>query len=133
VPDATASFKTSANQALLYRLSGDHNPLHSDPAFAARAGFERPILHGLCSLGIAARAVLKTICGDDVARLRSVSCRFSAPVYPGDELVTDIWVGDGEVCFETSSATGAIALSAGRCRIVEPGSRVVERGLERTA
>jgi acyl dehydratase len=116
-PDATVSYPTMATQALLYRLSGDRNPLHSDPVFATRAGFERPILHGLCSLGIAVRGVLRAVCDDDVDRCRYVSCRFSAPVYPGDVLITDIWVVEDGARFETRRDSGEVVLSAGACRL----------------
>lgn len=75
-----------ASQALLYRLSGDRNPLHVDPAFARRAGFERPILHGLCTFGYATRILVHAACGDDPTRLRQIGARFAAPVFPGDVL-----------------------------------------------
>jgi acyl dehydratase len=78
-------------QPLLYRLNGDFNPLHADPAVARAAGFDRPILHGLCTLGIAGHALLRTCCGYDPARLRSLSLRFSAPVFPGETIRTEMW------------------------------------------
>ena len=82
-PVLEARFATSPSQALLYRLSGDLNPLHVDPALATKVGFEAPILHGLCSYGFAARALTRHLCGGDPARLRSFSARFSGVVYPG--------------------------------------------------
>jgi acyl dehydratase len=84
---------TSPEQALLYRLSGDHNPLHADPDFARRVGFERgPILHGLCTFGFMVRHVAKAVCGGDASRLRSFEAQFRRPVWPGDTLVTEGWV-----------------------------------------
>lgn len=82
--------------ALLYRLMGDYNPLHADPAVARKAGFERPILHGLASYGLVAWAVLRQCAGGDPARLRALDIRFAAPVYPGETLVTEIWRVPGQ-------------------------------------
>ncbi len=89
--DHVISYRTRTDQALLYRLSGDRNPLHSDPGFAARAGFERPILHGLCTFGFTGRALLHAACGGDAARFGSVSVRFASPVIPGEELTVHLW------------------------------------------
>lgn len=113
-PDATVSYATRADQALLYRLSGDRNPLHSDPAFAARAGFERPILHGLCTYGFTGRAVLQSAAGGDPDLVRSMSARFASPVYPGDVLQVDLWRTEGEVRFRTRREDGTVVLSHGR-------------------
>jgi len=102
-PDREVRYATSPDQALVYRLSGDHNPLHSDPTFAARAGFDRPILHGLCTYGFTGRALLHGVCGSDPARFGHIEGRFAAPVFPGDELTVRAWtVGDGETVFTTS-------------------------------
>lgn len=90
-PDRTETFATRPDQALLYRLSGDRNPLHSDPAFASRAGFDRPILHGLCTFGISCRAVLQTYADWDPTAIRRFSARFSAPCVPGETLSVDLW------------------------------------------
>lgn len=90
-PDFTHTQRTSPDQALLYRLNGDRNPLHSDPALAARAGFAKPILHGLCTMGFAGRAVLESVAGSDPDAFCALNVRFAAPVVPGDELVTSIW------------------------------------------
>jgi acyl dehydratase len=90
-PDAVCDLPTFLNSALLYRLNGDLNPLHSDPAAAKRAGFERPILHGLCTYGLSAHAVLRTSCGYDPAKLRGFDLRFSAPVIPGETVSVEMW------------------------------------------
>ena len=91
-PDHEVTYLTRTDQALLYRLSGDRNPLHSDPAFAAMAGFDRPILHGLCTYGFTGRALLHVLCGDDPRRFRSMDGRFSSPVFPGESLTVRMWV-----------------------------------------
>ncbi len=90
-PALTHQTTTRPEQALWYRWNGDHNPLHLDPAVAGKAGFARPILHGLCSLGIAARGLVATLCAGDPSRLRGLDARFTAAVIPGETLRTDIW------------------------------------------
>ncbi len=90
-PDVIHRIDTRPEAALIYRLSGDYNPVHASPAIARKAGFERPILHGLCTFGMACRALLATVCGNDPARLRAMNGRFSAPVYPGEIQTVDIW------------------------------------------
>ena len=90
-PDITVVVATRPEQALLYRLNGDPNPLHLDPAAAQEAGFERPILHGLCTFGIACHAILRAFAADDPEALRSMSARFSAPVYPGETVEVEMW------------------------------------------
>lgn len=94
-PSKTWQFTTSRDQALIYRLSGDYNPLHCDPDMARCAGFERPILHGLCSYGIAARAIVETICQGTPARLAEFNLRFTSPVYPGETIEISIWENGG--------------------------------------
>ncbi len=114
-------YATRSDQALLYRLSGDRNPLHSDPSFAKRAGFERPILHGLCSYGFAGRALLNAICDGDSHRFLSMRARFSKPTYPGDELTTSIWdVSDrceGTYRFHTENQRGERVIDSGLFRV----------------
>jgi len=107
--DYVITCETSPDQALLYRLSGDRNPLHSDPWFAVeKAGFPRPILHGLCSYGVAGRALLSALCNDEPGRFEKMACRFVAPVYPGESLRTSIWrTGDDTALFETSASGAA--------------------------
>ncbi|XP_068640211.1 enoyl-CoA hydratase 2, peroxisomal-like [Aristolochia californica] len=90
---------TNQSQALLYRLSGDYNPLHSDPIVARVAGFSRPILHGLCSLGFAVRAIVKCLCNGDPALVKSVLARFLLPVYPGETLITKMWLDGSRVLY----------------------------------
>jgi acyl dehydratase len=98
--DLTASVPVSLNQALIYRLAGDYNPLHIDPEIARVAGFDRPILHGLCAYGMVGRALIKVLCGDDPTRLRRLDVRFTSPVYPGEPLHIEIWnVGAGAAAF----------------------------------
>jgi acyl dehydratase len=90
-PDDVRCEPTAATQALLYRLTGDSNPLHADPAFARAAGFDRPILHGLCTYGFAARMVMHAVAEGDPARIASVDARFTGVVFPGDELRVEVW------------------------------------------
>ena|SRR5437588_5266629 len=96
-PDVTVELPTSHNQALLYRLSGDRNPLHADPNFASMGGFPKPILHGLCTYGIVGRAVLNEFCDKDPARFRSYDARFAGVVYPGETIVAQFWKEGGQV------------------------------------
>ena len=113
--DHEVTYPTRIDQALLYRLSGDRNPLHSDPAFAKAAGFDRPILHGLCTYGFTGRALLHTLADGDPGRFRSMSGRFSSPVFPGEDLTVRVWLtGDGEAVFQTFGQDGRVVLDAGR-------------------
>ena len=101
-PDLSCDITTRADQALLFRLTGDRNPLHADPKQAQEVGFERPILHGLCTFGIACRAVLQTICDYDYTLVEEFDARFSAPVLPGDTITTDMWQDGNVVSFTCS-------------------------------
>lgn len=113
-PDTAVTLETRADQALLYRLNGDRNPLHADPALAKRVGFPVPILHGLCTYGTACRAILGSVAAYDHTRIKSFDVRFSAPVYPGESIATDIWVDGKTVSF--------------RCRVPERGLMVINNG-----
>jgi len=113
-PDYKVTKQTRPEQALLYRLSGDRNPLHADPAFAARGGFSRPILHGLCTYGITGRVLLHELCGSDPARFGSMAGRFSRPVLPGEALVVSIWTGEnGTAQFQTAKEDGTVVIDRG--------------------
>jgi acyl dehydratase len=115
-PDLSCDIDTRADQALLYRLTGDRNPLHVDPARARAVGFERPILHGLCTFGIACRAIMQTICDNDDTLIREFDARFSAPVLPGDTITTDMWQDGNVVSFACSvKERDAEVLRNGRC------------------
>ena len=120
VPERTADhvvdIPTLPQAALIYRLSGDYNPLHADPAVSDVAGFRQPILHGLCTYGVAGHAVLRTLCGYDGSRLRRFDVRFTSPVYPGETIRTEMWKdGTGRASF--------------RCRVLERDVVVLNNGL----
>jgi len=99
--DHVVAYPTRPDQALLYRLNGDRNPLHSDPTFAAAAGFDKPILHGLCTYGFTGRALLHALCGSDPARFGGMGGRFKSPVVPGETLEVHAWEEEGRVMFQT--------------------------------
>ncbi len=102
-PDHTVTYQTSPDQAFVYRLNGDRNPLHTDPSFAAAGGFDKPILHGLCSYGFTGRGLLHLLCGSDPATFHHIEARFASPVLPGEALTVKAWeTGDGEAVFTTS-------------------------------
>lgn len=116
--DFTVDTPTQQNMALLYRLNGDWNPLHADPAVARAAGFERPILHGLASWGIAGAAVLKAVCGYRPERIKSLFGRFTAPVYPGETFRTDIWVDGNIVSFTVRALErNVVAINNGKVEL----------------
>jgi acyl dehydratase len=114
-PSTAVDLRTQPNSALIYRLSGDRNPLHADPAAAAAGGFKTPILHGLLTFGVAGRALVAACCGGDPARLKSMQVRFSAPVFPGETIRTEIWSEGERISF--------------RCRVVERDAVVLNSGL----
>lgn len=98
--DLRAGLPSTLNQALVYRLAGDYNPLHIDPEIARVAGFDRPILHGLCGYGMAGRALIKLLCGDDPAKFGRLDVRFTSPVFPGEPLEIEVWKqGAGDASF----------------------------------
>ncbi len=128
LPEREADFcfraQTRSDQALLYRLVGDRNPLHSDPGFAVAAGFSTPILHGLCTYGFAGRLLLHGLCGSDPARFASMDGRFSRPVLPGDTLVVKAWrLGAGEVAFRVETDGGTVVIDQGHHRYLEDSAR----------
>lgn len=114
-PDVSISLPTRTEQALLYRLSGDYNPLHADPAVASAAGLPRPVLHGLCTYALAGRAALAALCGDEPARLHRLDVRFSSPVFPGDTLCIELWrEGEGRAAFRAlAHERGVVVLNNG--------------------
>ena len=117
-PDAVCDLPTGANIALIYRLSGDLNPLHVDEAFAAAAGFPRPILHGLATFGVAGHALLKTMCDYAPERLVAISGRFSAPVFPGESIRTEMWRDGSMVSFRAHVAErDVVAIDNGRAEV----------------
>lgn len=118
-PDAVVEAQTRPEQALLYRLCGDRNPLHANPATARAAGFARPILHGMCTYGFAARAVLQVACAYDARRLVGLGARLTAPVMPGDQVRTELWLDGDTVSFRTSvPAREAVVLNNGRADVI---------------
>jgi acyl dehydratase len=112
-PDQKIVVSTRRDQALLYRLCVDRNPLHSDPTFSRRAGFDRPILHGLCTFGVVGRVILRGLAGVGVARFHSMGARFSKPVFPGDTLAVEVWVAKGSSSFRVRDAAGDVVLDRG--------------------
>jgi acyl dehydratase len=114
-PDHLVVFSTRPEQALLYRLTGDRNPLHSDPALALARGNSKPILHGMCTYGFTGRALLKSLCDGDPARFKSMTGRFTSPVTPGDDLHIAIWVDGPQALFQTTNSDGWVVLDHGRC------------------
>ncbi len=110
-PDFAVEYVTSPNQAALYRLTGDKNPLHIDPDFAKKGGFERPILHGMCTYGFATRAIVHSVCQSDPSRLKSFATRFMNVVFPGEILIIEGWKTDkGDYIIRTSTQDGRVVL-----------------------
>lgn len=119
-PDASEEVVTGVDQAALYRLSGDLNPLHLDPSFAAMGGFAQPILHGLCFYAITGRVILKHYCGNDPSRFKAMKTRFARPVIPGQRLVVDMWKEGSRVYFTcTVKDTGKVCLTGGYVDIID--------------
>jgi acyl dehydratase len=117
--DLVCDLPTRPEMALIYRLSADPNPLHADPAVAKAAGFPRPILHGLGTFGVAAHAILKTLCGYDPARLTAIEGRFSAPVFPGETIRTELWRDGAVLSFRARVAErDVVAINNGRAEVV---------------
>lgn len=117
-PDLSTSVDTRPDQALLYRLNIDRNPLHADPAVAKRAGFERPILHGLCGYGSVCRGLLKAVCDYDHTRIVGLDMRFSAPIYPGERIEIDIWRDGNVASFRARVAErGVVVMDNGKCTL----------------
>jgi acyl dehydratase len=118
-PDLTCELQTLPQAALIYRLSGDYNPLHADPAYAKKAGYRMPILHGRCTFCVVGHALLKSCCDYDARRLKSMEGRFSSPVYPGETIRTEMWTDGQIVSFRASvPARGVTVLNNGRAEIV---------------
>ena len=115
-PDIVSSLPTREDQALIYRLSGDYNPLHIDPKVARDVGFDRPILHGLCTYGVVGRALVDALCNGDGERLRRMDVRFSSPVYPGETIRTEIWrESEGRAAFRAIvEERGVVVINNGR-------------------
>ncbi len=113
-PDVTIAYQTRSDQALLYRLNGDRNPLHSDPLFAADGGFPKPILHGLCTYGFTGRALLHGLCDADPATFGSMDARFTSPVMPGEQLTVRMWRTNDGALFRTHGSDDRVVLDAGR-------------------
>ncbi len=115
-PDTSITYQTRNDQALLYRLSGDRNPLHSDKQFSDVGGFPKPILHGLCTYGFTGRGLLHLLCDDDPSRFRSMDGRFSSPVLPGEALTVNVWrLDDGSAIFQTLGGDGRVVINNGGC------------------
>ena len=118
-PDTVCDLPTLPQAALIYRLCADDNPLHAEPAVAKAAGFPRPILHGLATYGVAGHAILKTCCGYDPARLKTLSLRFSAPVFPGETIRTEMWKEGNRVRFRAKAVQrDIVVLSHGTADLV---------------
>ena len=112
-PDHELTATVREDQALLYRLSGDRNPLHSDPEYARQGGFERPILHGMCTYGITSRLLINALCEGDATRVSGMYGLFSKPVMPGEALTVTVWTDGGRAIFQTRDSSGDVVLDRG--------------------
>jgi acyl dehydratase len=119
-PDQSITTATSLRAALIYRLSGDLNPLHVDPKVAAAGGFTRPILHGLCTFGVVGRALIEGACDFDPTRLRMMRARFTSPTYPGEVVRTDIWVDRETISFRATVLERDVVVLNNGCATVSP-------------
>lgn len=116
-PDCEVVYSTRRDQPLLYRLTGDRNPLHSDPSVAGRAGYPRPIMHGMCTYGFVCRALVHTVGGGDAGRLAGMGARFSKPALPGESLTVQIWQSGDEVLFRALNPAGEVVLDRGTAQV----------------
>lgn len=118
-PNGAVEIVTSPLAALVYRLSGDYNPLHADPTVARKAGFDRPILQGLCTYGVACQSLVRSVCGNDASRLHAMAARFTKPVFPGDTLRTEYWhEADGDIRFRCiATGRNEVVLDRGTARL----------------
>ena len=116
-PDHVVTYQTTKDQALLDRLTGDRNPLHSDPSFAAMGGFPQPILHGLCTYGFTGRALTATVCDGDASRFKHMEARFKSPTIPGEAFTIRIWVDGGDAIY-TTSVDDRLVIDQGLCKFV---------------
>ena len=116
-PSSTVEFKTEANQAFFYRLCGDRNPLHVDPQMSEMGGFKTPILHGLCTYGITAKAVFEKYHKEDPSLLKSISGRFTSHVFPGETLITSMWKSGNNITFSTKTKERGLEVLKGSCTL----------------
>jgi len=124
-PDKVWEAKTTPSSALLYRLSGDYNPLHADPAFASSVGFPKPILHGLCTFGYATRAIIKSYCGNDVKNLKKIKVRFASPVLPGNTLLVEMWKeSETKIIFQMKVKETNKVCIANAAAVLNPSSKL---------
>lgn len=117
-PDHVVTYDIPADQALLYRLNGDRNPMHSDPSFSSRGGFPRPILHGMCTYGYTGRALLHAVADSETKRFRAMSGRFTKPILPGQSITVSMWVDGTDVRYQSTDESGAVVLDHGTATVL---------------